>query len=123
MNLRSSFDLGQNVYLIIQDRVTEPLICDLCHSEPLLLADGREIKCPQCGGYPGVKYLGREWRIDGMLAIGQIRFEVTTSDFKEQYMCYETGVGSGTVYNVGDLFATENEARIECAGRNKENAD
>lgn len=60
------------------------------------------------------------------LTIGQVRVEVTESPgtgdtifdnykpqsgYKEQYMCVETGIGSGNVYTLGEtIFGTEKEA-------------
>jgi hypothetical protein len=37
----------------------------------------------------------------------------------ETYMFWETGVGSGTVHNVEDMFASREEAEEECIKRNK----
>ena len=73
------------------------------------------------------------WCVVGMegvreLEVGQVHAIVTDSpgrkgetlfrnympqkDYKEQYMCVETGIGSGNVYTLGEsIFATENEAR------------
>jgi hypothetical protein len=55
--------------------------------------------------------------------VGQIRVQVTAPKsrteyddgplFLEQYMCVETGVGSGRIYTIGiDIFATEEEAKL-----------
>lgn len=46
------------------------------------------------------------------LTIGSIQFNTaqTSWDHGSRYMCQETGVGSGTVYNEADLFLTEAEA-------------
>ena len=56
------------------------------------------------------------------LTVGQIRVTETlpsawrfTEDpcYKEEYMCVETGVGSGTIWTYGkNIFATEAEAQI-----------
>lgn len=43
------------------------------------------------------------------LTIGQLRAETDHSN-KVQYMCRETGIGSGSIYNECDLFPTEKEA-------------
>lgn len=43
------------------------------------------------------------------LTIGQLRTETDHAN-KVQYMCLETGIGGGSVYNEGDLFPTEKEA-------------
>lgn len=46
------------------------------------------------------------------LTIGSIQFNTaqTSWDHGSRYMCQETGVGSGTIYNEADLFLTEEEA-------------
>ena len=65
----------------------------------------------------------------GPLTIGQVQKTVTDSpgiseetifdNYKaqqgteERYMCIETGIGSGTLYYVQDLFLTEQEAQAE----------
>lgn len=48
----------------------------------------------------------------GKLTIGSIQVNTaeTSYDHGNRYMCRETGIGSGTVYNETDLFPTEEEA-------------
>jgi hypothetical protein len=48
----------------------------------------------------------------GKLTIGSIQYNSAKGSYDEgaRYMCCETGVGSGTVYNETDLFQTEEEA-------------
>lgn len=64
--------------------------------------------------------------LNGPWKIGQVRVEITDSPgiegeelfdnyksqkgYKEQYMCVETGIGSGTLHDAKDLFSTESEA-------------
>ena len=44
-----------------------------------------------------------------------------TSCYKEEYMCFETGVGSGSVYTYGKhIFATREEAEIGLIRRQQE---
>lgn len=43
------------------------------------------------------------------LTIGSIRYD-SSSDRQTEYMCRETGVGSGTIHSESDLFPTEDEA-------------
>jgi hypothetical protein len=39
----------------------------------------------------------------------------------EQYMCVETGIGSGNIYTLGEsIFLTEEECRIACADQIRE---
>ena len=71
-------------------------------------------------------YITSSLSVIGPLTIGQVRVEVTDSDgvdwnelfdnYKKQkkctekYMCVETGIGSGTLYNVIDMFTSKEEA-------------
>jgi len=56
------------------------------------------------------------------LTIGSIRFD-SHSDTTNEYMCVETGVGSGNVYKETSLFGTEQEAleaaKIEASKQNQ----
>lgn len=54
------------------------------------------------------------------MTVGQIRVQTTTPKYRyyddplflEQYMCIETGIGSGRIYTFGkDIFATEDDAK------------
>jgi len=62
------------------------------------------------------------------VTVGQVRAEYTDSpgrpgedlfynymtqkEYKEQYMCVETGIGSGSIYTLNEhIFATEDECR------------
>ena len=70
----------------------------------------------------------------GLVTIGQVRVECTNSPglpgeelfdnykaqqgYEERYMCVETGVGSGTLWEPGlNLFDTEEECRAAIAKR------
>ncbi|KKM60599.1 hypothetical protein LCGC14_1540170 [marine sediment metagenome] len=41
-------------------------------------------------------------------------------EYKESYMCNETGVGSGSAWHLDRLFATPEEAQAEAERRNEE---
>jgi hypothetical protein len=98
------------------------------------------VDCPECRGHrhdgvggglgrPATIRFGRvpRWRATGPLTIGSIEVKVTDRERAnaehgnqwvdrdgERYMCWETGVGSGSVY--GDsvaIFATQQEAEDE----------
>ena len=43
------------------------------------------------------------------------------ASFNVSYMCYETGIGSGTIHYEGSLYPTLEEAQAECENRNKAN--
>lgn len=79
-------------------------------------------------------YSTDSWDVIGPMTIGQIRVYVTDSpgiegeetfnnymaqkEYKEQYMCVETGIGTGTIHYADDLFITKSEAIYEKNKRN-----
>lgn len=77
---------------------------------------GREYKfaCPRCGGgYRGdndssIDYTAFVPSIT-RLTVGQVTGK-TGPEPRNEYMCHETGIGSGSVYYEHDLFATEADA-------------
>ncbi|MFA7308310.1 MAG: hypothetical protein WC026_16755 [Hyphomicrobium sp.] len=73
-----------------------------------------EFRCPRCGSmYHSSHDLSLDYATfvptASRLTIGSVR---TDSADKTQYMCIETGVGSGTLYDEIRLFSTENEAIV-----------
>ncbi len=46
------------------------------------------------------------------LTIGSIRIDTASSEDKVEYMCKETGIGSGNIYYESKIFTTEQEANI-----------
>lgn len=44
------------------------------------------------------------------LTIGSVRTDTSSTDRPVEYMCRETGIGSGTIHSEADLFPTEEEA-------------
>ena len=71
-----------------------------------------QFDCPRCSAsYRADRELSLDYTIFAPIAIrltiGSIR---TDSADKTQYMCLETGVGSGSIYNESILFLTEDEA-------------
>lgn len=76
----------------------------------------------------------KKWVLSGPLTIGQVRAVVTESpgregeelfdnykpqqDYKEEYMCVETGIGTGRVYYHTDVFHDIESAQIEVIKRN-----
>ena len=80
------------------------------------------------------QYKTDSWVVIGPLTIGQVRVEVTYSDGiegddtfsnymakkekKEQYMCVETGIGTGTIHDATDLFALKAAAEQTAKNRN-----
>ena len=77
---------------------------------------GREYQfdCPRCNSsYISERALSLEYSVFSpavhQRTVGQVRAQ-TGPESQNEYMCYETGVGSGSVYREESLFATEAEA-------------
>lgn len=77
-----------------------------------------EAECQRCASYgairnvPSLTSLKHIATVRG-LTIGSVEIKSSVSwegDAKIKYMCIETGVGSGSVYNEHDLFETEDAA-------------
>ena len=76
------------------------------------------------------------WRVNGPLTIGQVRVTITDSPglegenlfdnymaqkgTEEEYMCIETGIGSGTLWSVEKLFQTKFAAEEFVNNKNSE---
>ena len=79
-----------------------------------------EFDCPRCGGgYQSNSKLSLSysWHVPAVArrTIGQIKaLAGVRSDWDRghEYMCHETGIGSGSLYREEDLYATEEEARV-----------
>lgn len=73
-----------------------------------------EFNCPRCSAsYNSDRELLLDYPMHTasvrQLTIGSVRID-TASDRRAEYMCVETGVGSGSIYNEADLFPTREEA-------------
>ena len=80
------------------------------------------------------EYPTDSWLVIGPLTIGQVRVKVTDSPgikcedtfgnfmeqhgTEEQYMCVETGIGSGTIHYGERLFSSKAEAKQAANNRN-----
>ena len=147
MRIETKFELGQRVCRIIKKRKAIRIPCPECGgvSEITTPAGGKLI-CRKCdmATYHGHEkgtvssYEESAWLVFGGGTIGRVTVERydynggnPDSKFgnfappepgsdKEEYMLWETGVGSGTLYYAKDLFATKEEAQAECDKRNTE---
>jgi hypothetical protein len=111
-------------------------VCDECNGTGRLKIEGKAltIPCPErcrSGKFPVYNFAP----LAEQVTIGQVRVSITDSPGsdnhwgptystdgngftnyspiqkrEEEYMCIETGIGSGSLYKVEDLFATEAEA-------------
>ena len=141
MKLETKYDFGDVVYSIHKNMQYDWEPCKFCDSTGRIVgANSEDRHCPECLGRKGAKVCTEQaYEIeDTRLTVGQVRVEVTAerkqgddsifenyghqeAKRKEEYMCYETGIGSGRFYNVKNLFPSQTEALAECEARN--NAD
>ena len=139
MIINSKYDLNQEVWKIRREMAQEFITCSACGgSGEITLLDDIKRNCPECYGRKGEnRSIAMEWMVVGVYTVGQVHATITniTSDGifdnvgsykdgeteeKYEYMCYETGIGSGTVHNEDSLFKTKEDAIIECDKRNEE---
>lgn len=78
------------------------------------------VPCPRCSAqYQSSDALNLKYSVwtptARRLTIGSVR--VDTSDEGHQYMCRETGVGSGSIYRENTLFETEAEALASASAK------
>ncbi len=117
--ITTKFSIGDTVYhaWTTTERKRHP--CPDCLGArvwPAKSPAGREYQfdCPRCStSYVSDRDLSLDYSVFApsvnSLTIGQVRAQAG-SDEQTQYMCRETGIGSGTLYYEKDLFATEAEA-------------
>jgi len=138
MEINTKFNFKDKVYRIFKRQKCKWLECGFCGGEGMIKGlDQKDRVCPECYGNKGRSHnICLAWSIEPTLTIGEIRIEyrckhVSDDDtmfdnygsqnekYTEKYMCYETGIGSGTLHNADNLFSTEKEALEECEKRNK----
>ena len=140
MKFESKYYFGDVVYHIWQKATQTWETCPFCGGEKKTTGkDGSEHLCPKCYGRAGQYILGKqEWQVVETLTIAEIRIKARAEDpvgidpgtifanygpqkglYEEEYMCKETGVGSGSVYDVSTLFPSKDEAQAQCDRRNR----
>ena len=129
MKFKSRFNLGDKVYYVGTRTTRQYDRCQACGGAGRVEINGNTFSCNACSGL-GRKELPwkEEWFVsDKIGTIGMIRAELTDAEwvsgkeerFEETYMIDISGVVSGTVHNVSNLFTTREEAEAECIKRNE----
>jgi len=138
MKLESKYDIGQKVFHISQCKRKEWVSCDSCAGTGIItLVNNVKRKCPDCYGRCGeYKYFDMQWEVVSQLTLAQITIcarniiktgifdnigklsDESNTTFEIEYMAYESGVGSGSVYQEDNLFSKKEEAQVECDKRN-----
>lgn len=117
--IETKYAIGDVVFYATTDAVTKQHPCPDCKDTrkwKALSPAGVEydFACPRCSvSFLGnndltLRYSSFEGRVS-KLTIGSVRTD-SHSDRKVQYMCLETGVGSGSVYDEADLFPYQDMA-------------
>lgn len=119
MNVWTAYDLDDTVWYLHTWQERLPSTCPTCAGSGevgiVTNTEGRYITCPDCS-YGKVyvtvpELLGEVNR----RTIGQVRVEAGEGYVKRTYMCVETGVGPGRLYDEADLYETRENAEQECA--------
>jgi hypothetical protein len=111
--MTTRFLLNQKVWSVESKGTPITVHCPTCEGNGEVAgADGRKVYCTQCAGtgYHTIGYTKVYWTRE--LQIGQVTKTVGHGE-GEKYMCHETGLGSGLVWDVGSLYGTEEEAATE----------
>lgn len=121
--LTTKFDIGQTVWWAHTGTETRQHECPDCLGTKkwhVISPAGGEFTapCPRCStSYRADDEMRLDYTVYAprakKLTIGLIRASTATGDDWDagvKYMCHETGVGGGSVYNEADLFETEEEA-------------
>ena len=124
MELTTKFNLGQTVYPIncYSEKIIET--CAVCNgSKNITLVDDESYRCPKCYGNGNLTSYGANiYHVGEATMIGKVDvekyFKPNKGDDRIKYMLYSTGIGSGTLWDEKDIFATEEDASAECEKRN-----
>jgi len=125
--IKPKYKIGQEVYKINWCNPTTWKTCEACNGATFvhIKENGKQISCPDCRGVGKHSiYLGTRWAIGSKLTIGKIQIEQFDTEYNDHedritYMCRETGVGTGSVYEEKDLFTSLKAAESEVNKRNK----
>lgn len=140
MEIVTKFNNDDKVYTIRKKNEIKWNPCEFCDGKGTIIGRNGELGiCPECNGRRGKQSLhDLKWFYSEIpLTIGQVRVCVTgkyTAEnesvfsnygsqqykYEEKYMLRETGIHSGSVWKVENLFSTLEEAKEECDKRNAE---
>lgn len=125
MILESTFSNGDRVWTYDCTSHVVKIPCPVCKGKGKVTVNDIEMRCSYaagttfCLGGEIVLHYKTKYFPKGPLTIGFVRVETTGKTSRarvdEQYMCKETGIGSGTTYRPGiHIFSTKKEAQEMC---------
>jgi len=141
MEIHTKYNFGDKVWNIVTTPKQLFISCGFCNGSGRIVGkNGIFISCPECRGKgENSKWENQGWRVGNQLTIGEVRVEIRAEDsigfepdtifanygpqqahHKENYMCRESGIGSGTLHDIDRLWPTKEEAQIECDKRNND---
>lgn len=118
--IETKFSIGDRVYKAWTTTVRKQHPCPDCNGarkwQAISPAGGEyTFPCPRCAtNFQSDRDLSLDYSEFApcveKLTIGSVRTDSASDDRPVEYMCRETGVGSGTIHSEADLFHTEEEA-------------
>lgn len=116
MTFETKFDLGQKVYPLI--RIILPQSCRICDNGILLLANGKELACPECLGTGTItgSVKGVLWKLGPEAVVESVEISRSPPPLATRGETYR--FGGSKEWDVEDVFATKESAEIECEKRN-----
>ncbi|HWU19348.1 MAG TPA: hypothetical protein VN155_16830 [Devosia sp.] len=120
--LETKYSVGDTVYYATTTQTRKQHPCPDCKGERKWKAISPagaeyEFSCPRCAsGYRSERELSLEYTayapVASKMTVGSIKVDTKPYSGRSgiEYMCLETGVGSGSIYDQNRLFHTEEEA-------------
>jgi hypothetical protein len=139
LTIQTKYGFGDVVYVPRTEYASTRTPCVECDGKGTPKVEGKDVSlvCPTCVG-PWDEVRGwierREWvATSERLTVGHVRVELNPEwaqgehPDKRQYMCRETGIGSGTLWSEDRMFLTRDEAvaaaEVELVEREREIAE
>lgn len=118
-SFKSKFGIGDTAWKVAKVARSYEATCDLCAGDGSVKISGsdRTTGCPECYSR------GRVWKQEEahhesqLLTVGQVRITAGRGGTEVQYMCHETGIGSGSLHDEDGFFVSSEEAKAECKKR------
>ena len=138
MKFNAKYNFKDVVHRITFSQKKHLVKCPFCDGVGRITGQNSDTRqCPECYGRPQYEFEDSKWFVAETLTIGEVRVKARcehkseydtifdnygdqSPHYEEEYMCYETGIGSGTIWSVDKIFPTAEEAQKECDRLNKE---